>query len=476
MGFGDSTEVIDISDSDTNSSSSELNAESVAQTSRPQSTVSASDSVLVIESSDSDEYWGDSDDLAEFTKAVELIDLNSEGALFSEAPSKASSPTRVSAAAEANKTLVLTSSDDEPTPVSLSMQQKNKSTTVPGTSKTITNISATIRGQSKRSIPRESKNANVVLIQTRGLDKVDPKLQREVNKLITDRKSTIKDFTVEISYDLQDLPFVDLFSEKIAPHNGKVAFFEPPTGVEHLIRFRRRHIARYDTTTKEWVPIEACTRLEDLYIVLLSAEQLIQAVSEESLPGTLSNLRDTHRLTNRSQIFLMVDGMNARYKRKGGKIKRDVVESSMTFLQAVERCFIVHMNGPEDTSQWLFNITGDLGIKPHKRVQDSFLPFCTDTKVKCGTSKADTYKKMLQQIHGITESAADGIMEKAPTLRSLFEGYDEENDPHTRHERLKQVMISNRKDGVAKSRILNQALSKKVHDVMWGQDPLTLVL
>ncbi|KAG8692972.1 hypothetical protein FRC09_010833 [Ceratobasidium sp. 395] len=104
------------------------------------------------------------------------------------------------------------------------------------------------------------------------------------------------------------------------------------------------------------------------------------------------------------------------------------------------------------------------------------LLYSTDTKVKCGTSKADTYKKMLQQIHGITESAADGIMEKAPTLRSLFEGYDEENDPHTRHERLKQVMISNRKDGVAKSRILNQALSKKIHDVMWGQDPLTLVL
>ncbi|KAG8692880.1 hypothetical protein FRC08_009477 [Ceratobasidium sp. 394] len=209
--------------------------------------------------------------------------------------------------------------------------------------------------------------------------------------------------------------------------------------------------------------------------MFLPADQLAQAVSEQSLPDTLSALRDTHDLTDRSQVFLMVDGINAYYKRKGGaKIKRDVIESSLTFLQAVERCFIVHVDGPADTSQWLLNITGDLGeylhrmpakptieqwipgIKPHKRIRDSFLPFCTDTKVKCGTSKRDTYKKMLQQIHGITESAADGIIEDIPTLRSLFEGYNKENDPRARHERLKEVTIFNRKDGVAKSRILNQ--------------------
>ncbi|QRV86168.1 DNA excision repair protein ERCC-4 [Ceratobasidium sp. AG-Ba] len=154
----------------------------------------------------------------------------------------------------------------------------------------------------------------------------------------------------------------------------------------------------------------------------------------------------------------MIDGMNAYYKRKGNKkVKRDIVESSITLLQAVERCFVVHVDGPEDTAQWLFNVTSDLGIKPHKRIRDSFLPFCTDTKVKCGTSKTDTYKKMLQQIHGITESAADGVIQEVPTLRMLFEGYEEENDVLVRYERLKSVTISNRKDGVAKSRILNQA-------------------
>jgi GTP1/Obg family GTP-binding protein len=66
----------------------------------------------------------------------------------------------------------------------------------------------------------------------------------------------------------------------------------------------------------------------------------------------------------------------------------------------------------------------------------------TDTKVKCGSSKADTYKKMLQQIRGITESAADGIVNEIPTLRGLFDGYAQEDDIYTRHNRLKEVIVS----------------------------------
>lgn len=49
---------------------------------------------------------------------------------------------------------------------------------------------------------------------------------------------------------------------------------------------------------------------------------------------------------------------------------------------------------------------------------------------------------MLQQIRGITESAADGIIEEVPTLRELFEGYAEEKDTSVRHNRLNQVTVS----------------------------------
>ncbi|CAE6433561.1 unnamed protein product [Rhizoctonia solani] len=307
--------------------------------------------------------------------------------------------------------------------------------------------------------------------------KEQAKLQRDINKLVTDKKSTLKDFTVEISSTFEDHPFVGYLESKLAVHGCSTLFFDPPSRREPLIRFRRQHIAQYDNKTKEWVPVTPYHSLEDLYVLLLSADTLALAVSSGTLTETLSVLRSTHRLTARSQIFLMIDGLNAYYKyNRSRKGKRNAIESALVALQASERCFIIQVEGAEDTAQWLFNVTGDLGIRPHKRIRESFLPFCTDTQVKCGTSKTDTYKKMLQQVRHISESAADGIVEEAPTLRELFEGYAREPDGHSRDERFKEVIISNRKDGVAKSRILNQALSKKLHDVFWGEDPLTLVV
>ncbi|KAF8710815.1 ERCC4 domain, partial [Rhizoctonia solani] len=302
------------------------------------------------------------------------------------------------------------------------------------------------------------------------------RLHREVNKLVTDKKSTLKYFTVEISHTLEDHPFVSCLESKLIPYSCGTLFFGPPSRSEPLIRFRRQHVAKYDNKSKEWVPVTPYHALEDLYVLFLSADSLALAVLEETLTETLSELRSTHQLTAHSQIFVMIDGLHAYYKRKGGRSKRNAIESALATLQASERCFIVQVEGASDAAQWLFNIIGDLGIRPYKRIRESFLPFCTDMHVRCGGSKADTYKKMLQQIRYITESAAGGIIEEAPTLRELFEGYAQEPDIHARHERFKDITILNRKDGVAKSRILNRALSKKVHDVFWGEDPLTLVV
>jgi hypothetical protein len=66
----------------------------------------------------------------------------------------------------------------------------------------------------------------------------------------------------------------------------------------------------------------------------------------------------------------MIDGLNAYYKHKRTpKVKRNAIETALTALQASEKCFIVQVEGSEDTAQWLFNITGDLGM---------FLLICED--------------------------------------------------------------------------------------------------
>ncbi|KEP53600.1 ERCC4 domain protein [Rhizoctonia solani 123E] len=286
-------------------------------------------------------------------------------------------------------------------------------------------------------------NPNVLKAQANEHAKEQAKSQRNLNKLVTDRKDTLKDFTVELSRAFQDHLFVDHLERKLSVHDCSISFFDPPPQSESLIRFRRQHIARYDSRLKEWVPTTPHAALEDLYVLFLSADTLALALLQEDITEMLASLRRTHCLTTHSQIFIMIDGLNGYYKRKKGrKDERNTIESALTSLQALERCFIVHVEGAEDTAQWLFNITGDLGIRPHRRIQESFLPFCTDTQVKCGSSKADTYKKMLQQIRNVTESAADGIIQEAPTLRELFEGYAREPDMHNRHDRLKRVVVS----------------------------------
>ncbi|QRW14737.1 DNA excision repair protein ERCC-4 [Ceratobasidium sp. AG-Ba] len=415
MANTDPTKIVDISDSESDNDGTNRDSGLVLASSTSQNTIFRSDSVLVIESSDSEgPDWSNSD---EFSTILGHLNINSLQNNASANPAEAGSAPLL-ALTIANDTIVLSSSEDESSAVPLSIQQAKPKAHIPRTPKAC--------NSERHSSNPKKHNASTQLKDLKG---ADARLYREVNKLVTDRKSTIKDFTVEISFSLQGSEFIEPFVEKLTVYGGSTNFFEPPDGVQYLIRFRRRHIAQYDSNLKEWIPVEAYTRLEDLYIIFLTPNELAQAVSEESLPAIINALRKAYQLNSRSQIFLMIDGMNAYYKRKGNKkVKRDIVESSITLLQAVERCFVVHVDGPEDTAQWLFNVTSDLGIKPHKRIRDSFLPFCTDTKVKCGTSKTDTYKKMLQQIHGITESAADGVIQEVPTLRMLFEGYEEEND------------------------------------------------
>ncbi|KAF8610499.1 hypothetical protein BDV93DRAFT_601498 [Ceratobasidium sp. AG-I] len=469
MAHANAPDIIDISDSDDEPIIVAASPHPVIKTSaqkRPTPAPAPGSETLVVDSTDSDDFQ----ELEKFLGRINITKKSPQVPAKPKAgPSKPTSPTRRTRTLPAPraKAVITLSSSDEESDSRASIGRK-KIPAKKSRKPTVTKIKQKAQPSSQsKSTQAESKE----------LAKAQAKLQNDINKLVTDKKSTIKDFTVEISHELKGQPFVALFSSKLADHKGTVSFFEPPAGVECLIRFRRRHIAQYDSALKEWVPVDPYSRLEDLYVLFLSADQLALAISEDSLRSTLAALRDSHNLNDRAQIFFMIDGMRTYYKRKGGsKVKRDVIESSMARLQATERCFIVDVDGPEDTVQWLFNMTGDLGMRPHKRIRDSFLPFCTDTKVKCGTSKSDTYKKMLQQIRGITESAADGIIEEVPTLRELFQGYAEETDANERHNRLNEVIISNRRDGAAKSRILNQALSKKVHDVMWGEDPLTLVV
>lgn len=80
---------------------------------------------------------------------------------------------------------------------------------------------------------------------------------------------------------------------------------------------------------------------------------------------------------------------------------------------------------------------------------------------------------MLQEVTGLTASAAVGITARYPSFRALMETYDRVDVP-TGEKMLMDCEVRNSKNGAASSRRVGPAMSKKVHWLLRGQDPLAL--
>lgn len=92
---------------------------------------------------------------------------------------------------------------------------------------------------------------------------------------------------------------------------------------------------------------------------------------------------------------------------------------------------------------------------------------------------------MLQEVQGITPSAAAGIVSEYATFRDLMSAYD--RDGADRDDLLQDCQVSSLlpveltlqirtlRNGVPNGRRLNKALSKRVRQVLRGEDGLALV-
>lgn len=130
-------------------------------------------------------------------------------------------------------------------------------------------------------------------------------------------------------------------------------------------------------------------------------------------------------------------------------------------------------------------------------ISRSYLPFCPDTKVKVGKDPKDTWTKMLSQIHRVTDSGAEGIVEQYPTMRSLLMAY--EKNPLGGERLLTESKVCAEFLGVISSFMLTStqvnhridgqktiegrghdklglALSRRVHTILCGTDHLALVV
>lgn len=125
-----------------------------------------------------------------------------------------------------------------------------------------------------------------------------------------------------------------------------------------------------------------------------------------------------------------------------------------------------------EVEDWIYNLAADIALRPYKLLAKSHLP-PTEPRRKA-SSTTDALEAMLQEVQGITPSAAAGIAAEYPnfsTLMRAFERAERRGDAETL---LAECEIKNLKNGTASGRKLNKALAKRVYQVFRGSDSLAL--
>lgn len=145
--------------------------------------------------------------------------------------------------------------------------------------------------------------------------------------------------------------------------------------------------------------------------------------------------------------------------RMNGRPTRDRIETEMVRLQVAEHCFLVHVEKTQDVEDWVYNIAADIALRPYKLISKSHLNFAPAEGSKKALQPTAVLELMLQEVQGITPSAAAGITEKYPTFRRLMEAFEmeEQRGGVERAEMMLQFCeVRNLKSGHASGRNLNK--------------------
>lgn len=123
----------------------------------------------------------------------------------------------------------------------------------------------------------------------------------------------------------------------------------------------------------------------------------------------------------------------------------------------------------------------------YKRLTKSHLAFSAPDQLAKGEQPFEALELMLQEVPGITQSAAVGVTACYPSLRELMEAY-EEVEEEAGPTMLEGCPVRTSANGVATARQLGpvsilygtgdadlQSLSEKVYEILRGRDPLALL-
>ncbi|WWD22481.1 hypothetical protein CI109_106974 [Kwoniella shandongensis] len=331
----------------------------------------------------------------------------------------------------------------------------------------------------------------------------------EVNRLRTSKNDVVREIHLYLSADLESpsAPIAAALPEirtRIADNHSEIRFLpESESPIPGVIRFKRHLKAKWDPAKKQFIPLDEPRWVwESTILVIINAEELVDkiAAGEEELSTWASDVRLTLGLSSKEQMMVMIKGLQKYYSKTKSLANKEFaaaaragldglataskqtlpsrppkerIEMEMVKLQVAERCFLVH----EDMEDWVYNIAADVALRPYKLISKSHLNFCPTDGIKKGGNPTEVFELMLQEVQGITPSAAVGIAEEYPTFKDLMEAFEdaERRGGAAKGElMLQDCEIKTLRNGTANGRKLNKALAKRVYNVFRGEDSLAL--
>ncbi|KAJ3867046.1 hypothetical protein EV359DRAFT_78929 [Lentinula novae-zelandiae] len=305
-------------------------------------------------------------------------------------------------------------------------------------------------------------------------DKEDKALHRTVNQLLLNKKEALQYMTLILSKSFRKSypDFARLLHAKLDGHKAGIRDDGPDLlpGYD-TVRWQRLVFKEYDASVRAFKAVKpSYQKYEKFALMRLSIVQLRNLVQKNGLVDLVQDFRQAHGLERKDHMYIMISGMGKLRTRNAGEWKK--LEGALTSLQFQEDVYLACVENEQEAVDRLYNYSGDLGIREDKQVK-------FDRDVKVGKDPKDTWTKMLSQIHRVTDSGAEGIVEQYPTMRSLLMAYEKNLLGGERL--LTESKVNYRIDGqkTIEGRghdKLGLALSRRVHTILCGTDHLALVV
>jgi hypothetical protein len=202
------------------------------------------------------------------------------------------------------------------------------------------------------------------------------------NKLVTDKKTTLADMTIEVSSHLLSHPVfghcLHEFQRKLQENNSDISHFKNSCPFPLVMRWCRRIDKEFNEASREWEALEQpYEALEPLFALFYTADGLIhslrsnedQTMQEIGMAKQSLDQQGERIIPNFSgsnwKIILIVFGVESFCRGKSSAI-RETIERFSIRVNVYHKAHVVTCENPEDFTQKLFDISADQGIKQYK--------------------------------------------------------------------------------------------------------------